>query len=114
LYDCCIEGPIARKNNKAFGDKRERQVKELLVFEGWEVRKARMSFGNADLLAFNHYTKERRLIQVKGTKAGPYADFGPASRQALLDDAIIAGASAWLAHWPAHGELKWYESKEWP
>lgn len=103
-----------RKNNKAYGDKRERQVKDKLVFEGWEVRKARMSFGAADLLARNHYSGERRLIQVKGNKGSPYANFGPADRAALLEDAGFAGASAWLAHWPPHGELKWYESKVWP
>lgn len=105
---------MARKNNKAYGDKRERQVKEVLVFDGWDVRKARMSFGSADLLARHIYSGERRMIQVKGNKGSPYANFGPADRKALLEDAGFAGASAWLAHWPPRGELKWYESKVWP
>lgn len=82
--------------------------------DGWEVRKARMSFGAADLLARNHYSGERMFIQVKGNKGSPWHSFGPAAREFLREEALLAGASAWLAHWPPRGELKWYESKEWP
>jgi Holliday junction resolvase len=102
------------KNNREAGMRRERQVKDKLTFEGWEVQKARMSFGSADLLAENHYDGRRMLIQVKATKGNPYNSFGPAERARLLKDAQIAGGEAWLCHWPPHGKENWIHSKDWP
>lgn len=100
------------KKTKAAGDNRERQVKKKLEAEGWVVRKARMSFGNADLLAYREGV--RWLVQVKANKGSPWMNFRKEERAGLLEDAEIAGGKAFLAHWPPHGELKWYESKEWP
>lgn len=40
------------------------------------------------------------LIEVKATKAGPYAGFPPAEREALLAKAHKAGWEAMLVWWP--------------
>ena len=58
---------------------------------------------------------EMRMIEVKTTSTrGPYNDFGPAQRAALKAAAEQAGASAWLYHWPLHGELRVIPASEWP
>lgn len=102
------------KNTKAAGNRRERQVRDELERDGWSVRKARMSFGAADLLAYNPVTKERMLVQVKANTGSPYKNFIPADRQLLIEDARIAGARAFLVHWPPHGDCEWIPEEDWP
>lgn len=102
------------KNTKAAGSARELKVKKNLEAKGWVVKKARMSFGNADLLCYHSYTKERMLVQVKANKGSPWMNFRKDERAGLLEDAEIAGAEAYLVHWPPHGEENWIHSKDWP
>lgn len=109
------------KNTKAAGSARELKVKKKLEADGWQVRKARMSFGNADLLAYRVTNvwdeapiKERMLIQVKANKGNPWMNFRKEERAGLLEDAMIAGAEAYLVHWPPHGEENWIHSNDWP
>lgn len=101
------------KNTKQAGDRRERQVKDRLVAKGCIVRKARMSFGNADLLV-KWPNGRRELLQVKANKGSPWMNFRKEERAGLLEDADIAGAEAYLVHWPPHGEERWIHSKDWP
>jgi hypothetical protein len=75
--------------------------------------RAPASLGCADVLALKDGYKPR-LIEVKGTVAGPYAGFLPAARVRLSLTAQQAGAEAWLAHWPAGGKLRWIPEAEWP
>jgi hypothetical protein len=58
---------------------------------------------------------ESRLIEVKTTATrGPWNDFGPAARRALSEAARLAGATAWLYHWPTGGQLRVIPEAEWP
>lgn len=106
-----------------FGHQRERQVKKLLEKQGWFVIRAPGSLGVADLVAVRRYTKyadpeltaEVRFIECKANeKGGPYMNFRPEDRQALLDAAEKAGARAELAFWPKRGNLTWIGSEAWP
>jgi Holliday junction resolvase len=96
-----------------FGHNRERQVLRKLQDEGWYVLRAAGSLGVADLIAL-HKGREPRMIEVKATKAGPFAGFGPADRADLIAAAEQAGAQAWLVHWPRHGKMKWIPPCDWP
>jgi Holliday junction resolvase len=53
------------------------------------------------------------LVQVKSTRRA-YDHFPPADRDALLAEAIVAGAEPVLAWWPKHGRLTLISSCEWP
>lgn len=68
------------------------------------------SLGFADLIALKAGEKPR-MIEVKGTAAGPYAGFLPAHRKALSEVARLAGAVAELAYWPARKELRWIQEQ---
>lgn len=68
--------------------------------------------GAADVIAVK--PGEVLLVQVKSTKGGPYAHFGPADRRVLLDAAERVGARAVLAHWPPRGKLHYIPSSLWP
>jgi hypothetical protein len=46
------------------------------------------------------------LIQVKSTAGGPYERFGPEKRGEARAQAALAGADAWLVHWPKGDGLK--------
>lgn len=95
----------------ARGAARERQVQEKLTERGWDVTRAAGS-RSFDLVACNN--GKTLYIEVKGTQAGPFADFGPAKRVELLRRADLAGASAVLIWWPPHKPLRWVFSSEWP
>src|SRR6266496_4430153 len=103
-------------NTSRAGARKERMVKEFMEQDGYTVRKARMSFGSADLLCEKRENGklERILIQVKANKGSPYKNFGKADRDALSEDARIAGAKAWLVHWPAHYDMVIYAEEDWP
>lgn len=94
------------------GAARERKYAKLLADSGWVVLRSAGSHGESDLVAL----KSGRicLIQVKSDQAGPFAHFGPASRDALIDDAIKAGGEPWLVHWPSGGELIALSPADWP
>jgi hypothetical protein len=112
------------------GSGRERQVVKLLQTDGWFAMRAPASLGVADVVALRRgdvkinldghpiqyfERAEARLIEVKTTATrGPWNDFGPAARRALSDAARLAGASAWLYHWPTGGQLRVIPEAEWP
>lgn len=56
---------------------------------------------------------EVRLVEVKSTSR-PFERFGPRDRLAMKVIAEQAGATAWLAHWPKNGELRWIPESDWP
>jgi hypothetical protein len=103
---------VSRRNQKAYGTRREHQVRDWLLERDFWVCRATGSLGDADLVALK--PGDRRLVEVKGSKTGPYQDFGPADRAALLFAAELADCSAWLAWWPPRGELRGIGSSEWP
>ncbi len=95
----------------AKGADRERQVADVLREDGWVVVRSAGSHGLFDLAAFRNGCI--RLIEVKATSS-PFDGFPPAQRAALLDLATQAGAVAELAHWPAHGQLRFLDRLDWP
>ena len=99
---------------KARGSQRERDVKKLREGQGWVVTKAGGSFGAGDLACMKA-GRRNQLIQVKATAAGPYAGFGPADRQELLDDAEKADADALECWWPFDRQgPRWLLPGDWP
>lgn len=98
---------------KRAGTQRELAVRNHLRDRDWLAFRAPASLGVADVVALRDGSRPR-LIEVKSTAQGPYESFGPAARQKLLLAAELAGADAYLAWWPKHGELRWLHSSEWP
>lgn len=96
-----------------FGHNRERQVVAYLRENDWWAMRAPASLGVADVVALKD-GKRPRLIEVKGTAAGPYAGFSPADRAELKFAAELAGAEAWLVWWPKRAKPKWISANEWP
>lgn len=91
-------------------------MKRWLEDREWWVARAAGSLGDADLVALKGRPILHRplLIEVKSSAQGPYEHFGPAARQRLLEAANLAGATAVLAYWPPHGELRFIYANEWP
>lgn len=95
------------------GHDRERKVRDLLTKQDWLSFRAPASLGIADVIA-PRLGSRPRLIEVKSTAQGPYEHFGPAARARLSAAAKLAGADAYLAWWPSHGQLHWITENEWP
>lgn len=98
--------------NATFGTKRERQVCEWYRDRDWITTRTPGSRGTMDIIA----CKDGKIdfVQVKGTKAGPYAGFPPAERAKLKEESRMAGARGRLCWWPAHAKMRFIESDEWP
>ena len=100
--------------SKAKGSAAERKVRNEYVDSGWCVVKAAGSLGPADLVALRAGHRPR-LIQVKGNRdGGPFHDFGPAERKALVDVAMRAGAQALLEYRPPYGVAQQWRATDWP
>lgn len=57
---------------------------------------------------------ERWLIEAKTTKAGPFADFGPAKRQEMRVACARFNLKGWLV-WRAPGQsTQWIPLEAWP
>jgi Holliday junction resolvase len=95
------------------GHDRERAVVAHLRERDWVAFRAPASLGVADVVALRDGSRPR-LVEVKSTAQGPYEHFGPADRAKLAGAATLAGAEAWLAWWPARGQLRWIAESEWP
>lgn len=80
--------------------------------EGWEVIKAGGSLGTYDLCAMREGVI--RLLEVKGTAAGPFHSFGPEKREAIRVAAKRAGGIPELAYWPKRKKLEYLKESEWP
>lgn len=99
------------------GIQRERDLVTYLREHDWFAMRAPASLGVADVVALRKDRSgrcEARLIEVKSTKAGPYAKFGPDARRKLRLTAEMCGAQAYLCWWPKRGERVWIHSKDWP
>lgn len=101
---------------KARGNQRENAVARIMREEGYVVASMRQSLGGGDLMAARGLNDgiDLRLVEVKGTAAGPYATFSKKARREMLEYARLAGASAHLAWWPPKGKLTWIPSHKWP
>jgi Holliday junction resolvase len=95
------------------GIHRERQVRDLLLADGWWVVRAAGSLGDADLVALKDGHRSQ-LVEVKSTAAGPYHGFGPSDREQLTAAAVLAGADATLCWWPPRRKPIWLHSSVWP
>ena len=97
-----------------FGHDRERAIKRLLEQDGWVVIRSPASLGTFDLLALK-FGEHPRAIECKANEqGGPWMNFRPPEREALIAVAERAGAEAWLAFWPKRGELQWIPASDWP
>lgn len=73
-------------------------MRDLYLKRGYYVVRGAGSKGG-DLIA-GRAGDPTLLIEVKATKAGPYAGFGPADRKALAEAAAKAGWTPLLVWWP--------------
>ena len=113
------------------GADRERHLKKMLEADGWVVVRCAGSKSAVDLWAMRRTPvaesrpmssiltlagtlSEAMAIQVKGNTGSPWMNFRREERAELGLIAAKAGASAWLVHWPPHGECRWYAESEWP
>lgn len=106
------------------GHDRERQVRKLLEKQGWWVCRAAGSLGDVDLVALTgrvfdvdgapFYGEGAILIEVKANKGSPYQHFRRDERARLRDAAELAGAPAYLCHWPPRGKPRWIPEEDWP
>lgn len=116
MTDRAANGRTARGR----GRQRERAVAALMRADGWVIGDMSQALGGGDLMASKRHdvrevylTAEVRLVEVKSTLT-PFAHFGPRDRVAMKVVAEQAGATAWLAHWPKNGKLRWWPESEWP
>jgi Holliday junction resolvase len=103
---------MAKADSKR-GIQRERDLVNALRDEGWFALRAPASLGVADVVALKDGERPR-LTEVKSTKAGPYAGFGPADRKALAEAADRAGADAFLYWHPPRRKPQWIPRSDWP
>ena len=94
------------------GHQREREVVRQLRADGWIALRAPASLGVADVIAAR--AGEILLLEIKSTRAGPFAGFPPADRRALLEAAEVAGGQAFLVWWPPRRGPRWIPPDEWP
>lgn len=99
--------------NRRAGRKRERDVWDHLVSEGWVCAWGRGPF---DILASR--LGHTWIVEVKSTRL-PFSTFGPGRRTELLRLAVKAGAVPVLIHWPFDGKGKkgmrtYFGPAEWP
>jgi Holliday junction resolvase len=80
------------------GAARERNWAERREAQGYLTVRGAGSKGPYDVLCLR--AGEILLEQVKTDRRGPYSNFGPAARQALLLAAERAGGKANLIWWP--------------
>lgn len=96
------------------GTNRELAIRSRLRDEGWLAFRAPASLGVADVIALKRGERSR-LIEVKSTSnGGPFNHFGPADRNRLSAAAALAGADAFLVHWPPNKPCVWIPESEWP
>lgn len=103
---------------KSRGAAREWKVRRELEATGWLVKGSGDSHGAVDLIAVK--AGYVRLIQVKGSKAGPFEHFRPEERAAFLEECGRAigpspSISVWLAWAPPDRQpTRWLRPDEWP
>jgi hypothetical protein len=97
----------------SFGDQRDVKIRKVLEDMGFCVGSRRKIPGAGDLLAIRPRPDyaghlEVLLIEVKATQQSPWERFSGAERAALAQEARTASATAAVAWWPAHGDLRWF------
>lgn len=95
------------------GHGRERALKRVLEHEGWIVFRAPASLGVCDLIALKA-GETPRMVEVKANDGSPFMNFRWKDRADLLEAAGVAGAEAWLVHWPARRDPTWIAASAWP
>lgn len=105
-------------NTSRKGNQAERDAAHSLEADGYLVASRRHVGGAGDLVAVpSQEALESRplLIEVKTTKAGAWAAFGPADRKELADTAIEYGMIPALM-WRGKPSAPWriFYSSDWP
>lgn len=95
------------------GIQRERDLVNLLRGEDWFALRAPASLGCADVVALKDGHRPL-MVEMKSTTRSPFSGFPPADRAELLFMAALAGAEAWLVHWPKRSEPLWISPEHWP
>lgn len=87
---------------------------EELRAEGWIVKGTGDAHGAIDLIALK--CGHAKVIQVKGNRSGgPFANFRPAERKLMLEEAEAAGAEAFLVYAPPNRQApQWIPPMVWP
>jgi Holliday junction resolvase len=102
------------------GLQRERDLVNKLREEGWWAIRSPASKGDVDVVAVKRKGTnlvsfvDLIFVEVKSTKAGPYAGFGPKDREELRAAAEEVGATPWLVWWPPRKKPKWIHADDWP
>jgi hypothetical protein len=82
--------------------------------QGWIVGCLRREEGAGDQL-WHKVGHRGRLVEVKASKAGPFADFPPADRQALKERAETQSLDPLLAYAPSPSKpIQWFSVDQWP
>lgn len=102
-------------NTSSKGTAAELRVASYLQARGWLVGSRRHIGGAGDLVAIRA-EGERRLLEVKASsvKRGPFADFKPHDRKALLQTAKEFRAEPLLAWSPTPSRVQMIPPKDWP
>lgn len=99
-------------NTTAKGSAAENLVATYHENRGWVAGGRRHRKGGGDWL-FVRGPGERRLVEVKSDKRGPFEHFGPKARAELRATAEQIGAEALLA-WVRGGTVSLVPAKDWP
>jgi hypothetical protein len=104
-----------------FGNQYENRTAEILRAHGYLVASLRHSAGAGDLLALPQWVEDFKplLIEVKGTRAGPWMNFRVNDREAMLEAAYDYGVEPMLAWYGIKGPVRdaqpvWLPSEDWP
>jgi hypothetical protein len=94
------------------GNDRDVRVRKVLEELGYTVGSRRHVPGAGDLLGVRPTALvdvDVVLVEVKSTAGGPWEHFSPAERLELAEAARDAGGTGYVAWWPPHGCLSWFE-----
>jgi Holliday junction resolvase len=112
-----VTSPPVKPANRNYrrGASRERDVKAYLEEQGYVVFRVAGSKA-ADLIALGGGSAMIVEVKSSGIARGPFADFGPAERIALLELGRRSGAAVMLAWWPRGGrdKLRLIPPAHWP
>lgn len=103
------------RKSKQRGHALENRAGNYLKSLGWTVIRSAGSHGAGDLVVGRD--GRTLLIEVKGTAASRFADFGPQARARTIREAANAGWECWLFWCPKGRTIsqgEWIASADWP
>ena len=85
----------------------------VMAADNWWCIRAAGSHGVADLICLKDGHKPM-MLEIKSNSGSPFANFGPAKRQALLVAARQSGANCFLVNWAKNKDPVWIPPGDWP